>query len=102
MRRIYRMAMPGSLAAAAGLLVLFCGGCFLRTPALLKAANEPSKVEVTPPPRVTADRIERIVRLHGPGDGRNLARRAGREPQADRGPPPRAGGRHLGGSRGPL
>jgi predicted acylesterase/phospholipase RssA len=64
MRQIHRGVVPGILMVVTCLLVLFCEGCFLRTPFLLKAANEPSKPEVTPTPRVTADRIERIVRTH--------------------------------------
>jgi len=61
MRQIHRGVVPGILLVAT---CLSGGGCFLRTPFLLKAANEPSKPEVTPTPRVTADRIERIVRTH--------------------------------------
>jgi hypothetical protein len=62
---IYRWLVPGIVIAATCLAAAFCGGCLLRTPYLLKAANKPPAADVTPPPpRVTADRIERMVRTH--------------------------------------
>src|SRR5512144_3169683 len=65
MRGISRWLVPCILIAAACLAAGFCGGCLLRTPYLLKAANKPAAADVTPPPpRLTADRIERMVRTH--------------------------------------
>ena len=65
MRGIYRWLVPVVLIAATCLAAAFCGGCLLRTPYLLKAANKPPAADVTPPPpRLTADRIERMVRTH--------------------------------------
>ena len=65
MRGIYRWLVPCILIAATCLAAAFCGGCLLRTPYLLKAANKPAAAEVAPPPpRITADRIERMVRTH--------------------------------------
>jgi hypothetical protein len=64
MRGIRRFLVPGILVASICLVRAFCLGCLLRTPYLLKAANAAPKAEATPPPRVTAERIERIVRTH--------------------------------------
>src|SRR5688572_19095585 len=64
MRDIHRRLVPWLLVATACAAAASCAGCLLRTPYLLKAANKPVKTEVTPTPRVTADRIERMVRTH--------------------------------------
>jgi predicted acylesterase/phospholipase RssA len=65
MRGIYRWLVPGILIAATCLIAASYGGCLLRTPYLLKAANKPAAADATPPsPRITADRIERMVRTH--------------------------------------
>src|SRR6476659_5475657 len=65
MRGVFRWLVPVVLIAATCLAAAFCGGCLLRTPYLLKAANKPASEDVTPPPpRLTADRIERMVRTH--------------------------------------
>ena len=65
MRGTYRWLVPVILIAATCLAAAFCGGCLLRTPYLLKAANKPAAADVAPPPpRLTADRIERMVRTH--------------------------------------
>jgi predicted acylesterase/phospholipase RssA len=64
MERIYRRLVPIVLIMAIFLGAAISVSCLLRTPYLLKAANKPPRTVVTPPPRVTAERIERMVRTH--------------------------------------